>query len=185
MSYIAARTQLFSVRLDADIAARRTIVFSCLRLYYVYAIDFNNITKSFAEASIASAIQGGIAVMVASSPTLRPVFDRTLLKWLGVSVRSTGQGNTSDAMAGTGPVSRGQRSGGAGLSNLNTTGFKQMAGSEEHLAWEMRSMGKDGAHQKTSIRAARTSDDSEDMPTTGDGRIMVIQETVVESRRGV
>lgn len=132
-------------------------------------------------------MQGGIAVMVASSPTLRPVFDRTVLKWLGVSVRSTGQGASSNGMTGTGPVSRGHRSAGTGLSNARTNvmGLEQMSGSEEHLAWEMRSMGKSSTRQKTSIRAARTSNDSEDGRMTAEGRIVVVQETVVESRSGV
>lgn len=125
--------------------------------------------------------------MVASSPTLRPVFDRTMLKWFGVSVRSTGRGATSDAMSNNMPGSREHRSTGPVSSNMrtDTAGLKQMSGSEEHLAWEMRSMGKNGSHQKTSIQAARSSDDSEDMRITGNGRIMVVQETVVESRPGV
>ncbi|KAF7553062.1 hypothetical protein G7Z17_g3912 [Cylindrodendrum hubeiense] len=112
-----------------------TIVFSCVRLYYVYSIDFTNITRSYAEASISSVLQAGIAVMVASSPLLRPVFDRTALRWLGISLRSS-QKDTS----GKGASARTTTATSRVVSHARTAGFNKMSDSEEHLAWEMRSM---------------------------------------------
>ncbi|KAH6972107.1 hypothetical protein BKA56DRAFT_493333 [Ilyonectria sp. MPI-CAGE-AT-0026] len=159
-----------------------TIVFSCVRLYYVYNIDFTNITKSYAEASISSVLQAGIAVMVASSPMLRPVFDRTALRWLGISVRSS-QKDTS----GKGPSARTttatSRVGVSG-SHARTAGFNKMSESEEHLAWEMRSM-KGKHHQHVTVQASRLSDSSGDMPpfqAGGSGQIMVTNETIVEGK---
>ncbi|KAF7546548.1 hypothetical protein G7Z17_g8346 [Cylindrodendrum hubeiense] len=136
-----------------------TIVFSCVRLYYVYNIDFNNITKSFAEASISSILQSGIAVMVASSPMLRPVFDRTALRWLGISLRSSQKDSSARA-------ARSQSNGGGagrmglGPSHPRSTGFKQMPESEEHLAWELGPMDGKFSEQKTTVQATRASDES-------------------------
>lgn len=148
----------------------------------MYNIDFTNITKSYAEASISSVLQAGIAVMVASSPMLRPVFDRTALRWLGISLRSS-QKDTS----GKGPSARTttatSRVGVSG-SHARTAGFNKMPESEEHLAWEMRSM-KGKHHQHATVQASRLSDSSGDMPsfqTGGSGHIMVTNETIVEGK---
>ncbi|KAH7127926.1 hypothetical protein B0J13DRAFT_627656 [Dactylonectria estremocensis] len=159
-----------------------TIVFSCVRLYYVYNIDFTNITKSYAEASISSVLQAGIAVMVASSPMLRPVFDRTALRWLGISLRSS-QKDTSGKGASARTTTATSRAG-VSASHARTAGFNKMSDSEEHLAWEMRSMeGKN--RQRAVVQATRLSDDSGEMEsarTGGSGQITVTNETIVEGR---
>ncbi|KAF5500634.1 Satratoxin biosynthesis SC1 cluster protein 4 [Colletotrichum siamense] len=148
-----------------------TIVFSCVRLYYAYNIDFINITKGFAVASVSGVMQAGIAVMVASSPMLRPVFDRTVGRILGLSLQSQrrGTGPTSNATAGaTGSSTAGLHN----KHNVRSDGFKQMSDSEEHLAWELRNMKATGRRESHNIGTttthvnARTSDDS----TTEDER---------------
>ncbi|KAF4995980.1 hypothetical protein FDECE_12606 [Fusarium decemcellulare] len=154
-----------------------TITFSCVRLYYVYNIDFDNITRSYAEASISSILQSGIAVMIASSPLLRPVFDRTA-KLFGLSLsssRKTTAGNVNSSRS---------RTHGAGTSHISgshsrAAGFKQMSESEEHLAWELQAMDKKPNYrQRTTVQATRLSDDSDEVQN---GRTITI-ETSIERR---
>ncbi|KAK1545736.1 integral membrane protein [Colletotrichum paranaense] len=168
-----------------------TVVFSCVRLYYAYNIDFINVTKGFAIASVSGVLQAGIAVMVASSPMLRPVFDRTVGRVLGLSLQSQRRGNGATSNA-TGGNTTGNSA--AGLHNKHSAGsdgFKQMSESEEHLAWELRNMKSAGGRDSynmgtttTQVNAERSSDDSTgeergglDGPRTG--RIMVTKTTVV------
>ncbi|KAK1462142.1 integral membrane protein [Colletotrichum melonis] len=168
-----------------------TVVFSCMRLYYAYNIDFINVTKGFAIASVSGVLQAGIAVMVASSPMLRPVFDRTVGRVLGLSLQSQRRGNGATSNA-TGGNTTGNSA--AELHNKHSArsdGFKQMSESEEHLAWELRHMksaaGRDSYNMGTTttqVNAERSSDDSTgeergglDGPRTG--RIMVTKTTVV------
>lgn len=120
--------------------------------------------------------------MVASSPMLRPVFDRTALRWLGISVRSSqkdtsGKGPSARTTTATGRV-------GVSGSHARTAGFNKMSESEEHLAWEMRSM-KGKHHQHVTMQASRLSDSSGDIPSFqagGSGQIIVTNETIVEGK---
>ncbi|KAI8650688.1 hypothetical protein NCS57_01403200 [Fusarium keratoplasticum] len=162
-----------------------TIVFSCVRLKYALNIDFDNVTKSFAVASVSSILQAGVALMVASSPILRPVFDRTILHWLGVSVRSTGRNTSSNP---TGGPSASRHHASAGYHDASRIshhkGFRQMTDSEEHLAWELRDMQGKGGEQRTTIKAQTAlSDNSSDRRSRAEslsnGQIIVTQETIV------
>ncbi|KXH65738.1 integral membrane protein [Colletotrichum salicis] len=74
-----AGIMLYSEKRDTDAAAKHsTIMFSGVRLYHTLTVDYGNITKSFASAPYGAVLQNGIAVMVASSPILRPLFDQTI-----------------------------------------------------------------------------------------------------------
>ncbi|TDZ23898.1 Satratoxin biosynthesis SC1 cluster protein 4 [Colletotrichum orbiculare MAFF 240422] len=116
-----------------------TIVFSCVRLYYAYNIDFINVTKGFAVASVSGVIQAGIGVMVASSPMLRPVFDRTVGRVLGLSLQSKQRDGTGPTSNDTGATD-GSNVGLHSKRHMRSDRFKQMSESEEHLAWELRNM---------------------------------------------
>ncbi|KAF6837377.1 integral membrane protein [Colletotrichum musicola] len=112
-----------------------TIIFSCVRLYHVNELEPVNVTKGFAVSSLSGVLQAGMAVMVASSPMLRPVFDRMVGRVLGLQSRSCGNSTTSNATA-TGGATR--TSTARRLSKhggVRNDGFKQMSDSEEHLAW--------------------------------------------------
>ncbi|KAL6404514.1 integral membrane protein [Ilyonectria robusta] len=78
--------------------------------------------------------------MVASSPMLRPIFDRTALKWLGISLRSTREESTGGAVRSRATGGGGTRRTSQGPSHTRPGGFQQMHESEEHLAWEMATM---------------------------------------------
>lgn len=159
-----------------------TIIFTCVRLYYAYRIDFDNTTKYYAIASVSSAVQNGIAVMVASSPMLRPVFDRTVLKWLGISVRSAA--HTSGKMQSNQDIGRPSfRSVGvkAGHGHTRANGLNRISDSEGHLAWEMQNLDKSRGSAATA-HASRSSDDSggQDLNSGSRGAIVVTKTTRVE-----
>lgn len=114
------------------------MVFTAIRLYYVYNIDFSDITYSGIVSSIIGSIQMGIAIMVASSPLLRPIFDRTFASWFGFSLRSTRDGESGKAR---------KSDGGTELITFGRLGtnikFQRVNDSEEHLRAE--SSGRDKA----------------------------------------
>lgn len=62
-----------------------TMIFTAIRLYYVYHLDFTDITYSGVMPSILSSVQMRVGIMVASSPLLRPLFDRTIGSCFGLS----------------------------------------------------------------------------------------------------
>lgn len=109
-------------------------------MYYTLTADFVNITKGFASASLSGVLQSGIAVMVASSPMLRPVFDRTVVRWLSLSLGTGSKTAGTGAAASQGHVPRGSRSGQIGA-HVRSDGFKQMSESDENLSWEMQGLG--------------------------------------------
>lgn len=61
------------------------MVFTAIRLYFIYNVNLADLTSSSLASAQIGIAQTGIAVMVASSPLLRPVFDRTLGSWFGLS----------------------------------------------------------------------------------------------------
>lgn len=119
---------------------------------------------------------------------LRPVFDRTALRWLGISLRSSQKessakvGRSRSNGGGTGRM-------GLGPSHPRSTGFKQMPESEEHLAWELRAMDGKFSEQKTTVQATRTSDEEVDQQSRQLGashrNILVTSETIIEGRHHI
>ncbi|KAE9581254.1 Satratoxin biosynthesis SC1 cluster protein 4 [Colletotrichum fructicola] len=117
-----------------------TIIFSGVRLYNTLTADFVNITKGFASASVSGVLQSGIAVMVASSPMLRPVFDRTVVRWFSLSIGSGSRTTGTAPSKSQGPATIGSRPG-QHASHVRSDGFKQMSDSDENLSWEMQGLG--------------------------------------------
>ncbi|KAJ0161618.1 hypothetical protein CTA2_5910 [Colletotrichum tanaceti] len=161
-----------------------TIIFSGVRLYCTLTADFVNMTRGFASASISGVLQSGIAVMVASSPMLRPVFDRTIVRWFSLSIRSGGGGSraTGTATARTRSQShivKGSRSSQLGVHRLGN-GFKQMSDSDENLSWEMQGLGSRAKMGKAG-RATRedVSADVETHPTDSEEDARRSSENVV------
>ncbi|KAL0933237.1 uncharacterized protein CTRU02_212200 [Colletotrichum truncatum] len=110
----------------------RTMVFTAIRLYYVYNLDVTDITYTTVVPSIIGSVQMGVAIMVASSPLLRPLFDRAFGNLFGLSLRSIGR--TSERTPASKPTS------GKELVTFGRLGVKQefqkMNDSEEHLRGE-------------------------------------------------
>lgn len=65
------------------------MIFTAIRLYYIYGMDFTDPTYSTIVPTTIGSVQMGIAIMVASAPLLRPVFDRTIASWFGLSVANS------------------------------------------------------------------------------------------------
>lgn len=159
------------------------MAFSGVRLYYTLVADFVNITRGFATASVSGAIQLGIAVMVASSPMLRPVFDHALVRWFNITLLSSSNNNATRGQDGSmtigGISSRPSQPGSHMHSNA---GFHHMSESEEHLAWEMQGLGKKSERQASTIHAGRASDDSVETPSGGDIVVTTTTMASVEPR---
>lgn len=148
------------------------MVITAIRLYYIYKLDFADITFSAVAPSNMNTIQIGIAVMVASAPLLRPVFDRTLSSWFGISLRSTGDASSRPS----GNPDRDLRTFGRSAPGK---GFQHISDSEEHLRWELSHMGTQRyMSRETKVSGTRTSNDSSDTPHEG---IVVTKSTIVEA----
>ncbi|TEA15717.1 Satratoxin biosynthesis SC1 cluster protein 4 [Colletotrichum sidae] len=68
-----------------------TIVFGALRLASVYAVDFNDFSFTSPTAMIWTSAEMGVALMVSSSPILRPVFDRVFGRFISTLRSSAGR----------------------------------------------------------------------------------------------
>ncbi|KAH7153347.1 hypothetical protein EDB81DRAFT_791224 [Dactylonectria macrodidyma] len=162
-----------------------TIVFSCVRLYYLYNTDITNITKSVATSFVSTVLQAGIAVMVASSPMLRPVFDRIARQWLGITLGSTQEESSARVRSRTTGGGTGRMN--LGTSHMRSARFQQMHESEEHLAWEMGAVDAKSTEQITTVQVMRKPDcvfnPPSRQPRGGDRDIYVTRETIVEGRR--
>lgn len=162
------------------------MVFTSIRLSYVYNLDITDITHSSVTSTTIGILQLGIAVMVASSALLRPVFDRTLGAWLGLSLRSS-QGKFSGPGGGGGGGS-GPAGAGAGADHdLVTIGrltarrkrrFRTMSSGDERLQWELTAMDQSRCERETTVHGGRASD--EESIVVGSGKITVTKSTVVE-----
>ncbi|KAK1623398.1 hypothetical protein BDP81DRAFT_454508 [Colletotrichum phormii] len=129
---------------DTDATAKHsTILFSGVRLYHTLTVDYGNITKSFASAPYSAVLQNGIAVMVASSPILRPIFDRTKARWLNLSIRGNGRTiATGHVRTLRGPATTRNRSD-ARTTLSRSDGFKQMtdnSDADDSLSWELEDL---------------------------------------------
>ncbi|KAH7133091.1 hypothetical protein B0J13DRAFT_678175 [Dactylonectria estremocensis] len=162
-----------------------TIIFSCVRLYYLYNTDITNITKSVATSFVSTVLQGGIAVMVASSPMLRPVFDRIARQWLGITLRSTQEESSARVRSRTTGGGTGRMN--LGPSHIRSARFQQMHESEEHLAWEMGAVDAKSTEQITTVHVMEKPNcvfnPPSSQPRGGDRDIYVTRETIVEGRR--
>lgn len=114
-----------------------TMAFTCADVYDAVTLKMHGHSpQSLAVSSISVVVQAGVAVMVASSAMLRPIFDRTILRCLGLRSPSTNQNASS------GNVARSS----AGIVPSRRPGLGQVSVSEECLAWEMGDMeGDDGS----------------------------------------
>ncbi|WQF81087.1 hypothetical protein CDEST_06101 [Colletotrichum destructivum] len=141
-----------------------TIIFSGVRLYYTLTADFVNITRGFASASVSGVLQSGIAVMVASSPMLRPVFDRTIVRWFSLSIRSGSKATGSAPTGSQGHIVKGSRASQLGSHRLGD-GFKQMSDSDENLSWEMQGLGSRTKAKTGRVLQGNVSTDADIHPT--------------------
>ncbi|KAI3551315.1 integral membrane protein [Colletotrichum filicis] len=122
------------------------IPFSDVRLYHTLTVDYGIITKSFASTPYSAVLQNGIAVTVASSPILRPIFDRTIVRWLISSIRGNGRTVATEPIRTIrtlrGPATTRNRPD-ARTTLSRSDGFKQMtdnSDADDSLSWEMEGL---------------------------------------------
>lgn len=101
--------------------------------------------------------------MVASSPVLGPVFDRTVFKWLGMSVDGTKRSHSN--------LQAPPRTG-AGATAW-ARGSEHILDSQEHLAWKLR----DRVEHRTVVEGPVSV--GRDLGY-GDNDIHVLRETILE-----
>ena len=113
-----------------------TIIFGGLRLKSIYDVDFTDFTYTSPVAITWAAAEIGVALIISSSPVLRPVFDLVFGRFIS-SIRSSGRHGGGTSGYGTGQ-SKSQhtfrKSTGTTLTNSRQhDGFYPMRDSEEAL----------------------------------------------------
>lgn len=148
------------------------MVLTAVRIYIVYNIDYTDLPYAGAASAIISSVQTGVAIMIASSPLLRPVFDRTIGSWLGLSLRSTGRGVKSGTTD-PGKTQRSRMTSGRRASR----NFEQIkdSSSDQELGWEMHGIKDPRVFTETTVHASRGRD-HDDNPPTG---ILVTESTII------
>lgn len=71
---------------------------------------------------------------------LRPVFDRTVVRWFSLSIGSGSRTTGTGPSKSQGPATIGSRPGQL-APHVRSDGFKQMSDSDENLSWEMQGLG--------------------------------------------
>lgn len=148
------------------------MIFTAVRLYFVYNLDITDITYSSIGSTIIGVIQLGIAVMVASSPLLRPVFDRTIGSWLKLSSMRSKKHYDAHVQAEDGdhPLTIGRL-------RQRDRPVRPMNESEENLQWELTAMGHKGYERRVTVHGSSTYQESDG--SNRPGEIVVTKSTTV------
>lgn len=148
------------------------MVFTSIRIYYVLNLKFADVTYSSVTSTILGIVQLGIAVMVSSSALLRPVFDRTIGSWLGLSI------STQRKLSGPGSIPADNNIVTIGRLANRRRKFQQMNSSEERLQWELTTMEDNRCERETVVQGCWASHDNTDIE--GSGKTTVTKSIVVE-----
>lgn len=73
-------------------------MFGTFRLYYMFTMDFTDVTALQLPVIIMGTVEPGVIIMVSSSPLLKPIFDtifRHVLSWLSFTAGSKEHSQTS------------------------------------------------------------------------------------------
>ncbi|EGR46303.1 GPCR, PTH11-type [Trichoderma reesei QM6a] len=164
-----------------------TIIFTAVRLYLVFNVDFLDITYSAIPTTILGILQLGVANIVISAPLLRPVLDRTLGKWFSLSVVNGSRGTPAAGSHPSGILKPGN-SANLGLHNSihgrprapGSKNFQRITESEENLRWEMDVMHSDKGRTTYAAWPEGSPESVLEMGTTPPaGKILKIQSTEV------
>ncbi|KAI1310324.1 GPCR, PTH11-type [Xylaria venustula] len=150
-----------------------TVAVTVVRLYLVFAIDYEDLSYSVPTTLYLTIIQPGVGMMVACAPHLKPILDF----FSGKSRKNTSLDNSKDSTL----VTIGSRPNRTGRSSKHlltwqsNSGFDRIADNIE--------LGPTGEHEAHAIAYEGNQSDQELRPTVGDGRITVMRETIVSSSR--
>lgn len=137
------------------------MVFTSIRIYYVFNLSFADVTYSSVTSTILGIVQLGIAVMVSSSALLRPVFDRTIGSWLGLSIF------TQRKLSGPGSIPADNNIVTIGRLANHRRKFQQVNSSEERLQWELTAMEDNRCEGEPVVQGCWTSHDNTDIEGPG------------------
>ncbi|PNP56713.1 hypothetical protein THARTR1_03409 [Trichoderma harzianum] len=165
-----------------------TVVFTAIRLYFLFKLDFTDISFSSIPLTIIGVIQLCVANMVASAPLLRPVLDRTLGRWLSLSIgntsRETPRNNSTPAnrLISGDSANTGLRKSLHNRSRL-TSGrgkdFERITESEENLRWELDVMHSGKGQSAYAASPDVNNNDIENGNLVPAGKILKIQSTEI------
>ncbi|KAM6478564.1 GPCR, PTH11-type [Trichoderma sp. SZMC 28011] len=165
-----------------------TVVFTAIRLYFVFNLDFTDISFSSLPLTIIGVIQLCVANMVCSAPLLRPVLDRTVGKWLSLSI---GNSSRETPRNGSAPVNRlisGDSSNTGLRKNIHSRSrlasgrgkdFERITESEENLRWELDVMHADKGQSAYAASPDVNNNNIGKVNAVPAGRILKIQSTEI------
>lgn len=166
----------------------RTVVFTAIRLYFVFNLDFTDISFSSIPLTIIGVIQLCVANMVASAPLLRPVLDRTVGRWFSLSIgnssRETPRNNSTPAnrLISGDSANTGLRKNLHNRSRLASgrgKDFERITESEENLRWELDLMQSGKGQSAYAASPDVNNNDIENANLVPAGKILKIQSTEI------
>ncbi|KAI0474344.1 GPCR, PTH11-type [Xylaria cf. heliscus] len=157
-----------------------TVVVTAIRLYLVFAIDYDDLSYSVPTSLYLTIIQPGVGMMVACSPHLKPILD---LFSTTTNSRKTKSSNNSkesgsDALSSISRPTRTGRSSKRLLQWSTNSGFDRIADNNEPAVIELGAMGEHEAH---ATAHDVNHSDKDEVLAAGDGGITVMRETIVSS----
>ncbi|KAH9902086.1 hypothetical protein F4778DRAFT_736210 [Xylariomycetidae sp. FL2044] len=158
-----------------------TMSFGAARLYSVLQVDFTDTAWSAVSVTIYGPVEAGVAIIVSSSPLLKPVYDKVLGNFVP---RLTGSSNWEKKNAGLSFVTIGGA--GSRKSNTKSSGFTKMWESKEDL--ELGNMGAHRSKQATEVTVGQRQSSDRSLHDSRDDNsvrgIVVTNETIIRRDKG-
>lgn len=156
-----------------------TVAVTIIRLYLVYAIDYEDLSYSVPTTLYLTIIQPGVGMMVACSPHLKPILDFFSPK---SRTNNNSLGKSQDSALNT-IGSRPNRTGRSTkhlLTWQTNSGFDRIADNNEPGLIEL---GATGEHEAHAVAHDGNQSDNDLGYTASDGRITVMRETIVSTSK--
>ncbi|KAL6888001.1 hypothetical protein GGI43DRAFT_430956 [Trichoderma evansii] len=163
-----------------------TVVCTAIRLRSYFFLDIKDLTFSGITVMITGVIQLCVAIIVATAPLLRPILDRTIGRWLSLSIARSSPHSPSDGSAPMGgsqankPANTSLQNGIHTRSRLSPGGnkmFQRITESEEHLNWELGVMNSDKG--KTSTHVGSDGEINDEIEIAPMGHIIITRSTEI------
>ncbi|KAI0502780.1 hypothetical protein F5B22DRAFT_652745 [Xylaria bambusicola] len=154
-----------------------TVAVTAIRVWEVYAVDYDDLSYSIITTLYLTIIQPGVGMMVACSPHLKPILD------LFSSSSKSRKTKSPDYSSESGMVTIGSKSTGAKSSKRyllwsTNSGFDRIAEEQDQRAIEL---GNTGEHEAHAIAHDGNRSDTGLVQAAGDKGIAVMKETIVSS----
>ncbi|KAJ2985994.1 hypothetical protein NUW58_g5243 [Xylaria curta] len=155
-----------------------TLIVTAVRLYLLFAVNFNDLSFSVTTSTYLTIIQPGIAMMVACSPHLKPILDLFSASRKSRATNPSDNSAASNAISSTSRPTRTGRLNKRGFPWPSISGFDRISESEQPSDIEL---GVSSAHE-TRVAANRQSESGDTLlPTTADEGITITRQTIVSS----